>query len=221
MNTRLSSLPRVLGTPLVVQVLSLALLAPLQLLSARAAHAAEPASVATRSTVLGSGGLAVTPAQATQSQATAQGLTPQDALQAQLWGLSADEMQRALVLAKGPRAAFSVSNLSPIEVLGIHARTPAERRKYAEAFARAHHQDVERVLAWNQAFTQALQQLYPNEPVIAYAGTDRPQVDPAVAAAAGVPLSAIEAVPAARVAPRPLPQQRAAAPRADARKEVR
>lgn len=191
------------------------------LLSPPAIHAAEPGSVVTRSTVVGSGSTAATSSQATQPQAGTQGLTPQDALQAQLWGLSADEMQRALVLAKGPRAAFSVANLSPIEVLGIHARTPAERRKYAEAFARAHHQDVERVLAWNQAFTQALQQLYPNEPVIAYAGTERPQVDPAVAAAAGVPLSAIEAVPAARVAPRPVPPLRAAAPRSDARKELR
>jgi len=184
------------------------------LLALSAAQAAEPGSVVTRSTT-------VTATQPTQPQTAAVGLSPQDALQAQLWGLSADEMQRALMLAKGPRAAFSVANLSPIEVLGIHARTPAERRKYAEAFARAHHQDVERVLAWNQAFTQALQQLYPNEPVIAYTGTERPQVDPAVAAAAGVPLSAIEAAPAERVAPRPVPQLRAAAPRADARKEVR
>lgn len=191
------------------------------LLAMPLAYATEPGSVSTRSTVVGSGSTAVTPSQMTQPQGSVQGLTPQDALQAQLWGLSADEMQRALILARGPRAAFSVANLSPIEVLGIHARTPAERRKYAEAFARAHHQDVERVLAWNQAFTQALQQLYPNEPVIAYAGTERPQVDPAVAAAAGVPLSAIEAVPAARVAPRPVPQLRAATPRADARKEVR
>jgi hypothetical protein len=221
MSARLSSLPRALGAPLVVQVLALALLAPLHLLTVRAAHAAEPASVATRSIVVGSGSLAVTPAQPTQSQAATQGLTPQDALQAQLWGLSADEMQRALVLAKGPRAAFSVSNLSPIEVLGIHARTPAERRKYAEAFARAHHQDVERVLAWNQAFTQALQQLYPNEPVIAYAGTDRPLVDPAVAAAAGVPLSAIEAAPAPRVAPRPVPPARPVGPGVNTRKEIR
>ena len=178
------------------------------------AQGAEPGSVVTRSTV-------VTASQATQPQSGTLGLTPQDTLQAQLWGLNADEMQRALVLAKGPRAAFSVANLSPIEVLGIHARTPAERRKYAEAFARAHHQDVERVLAWNQAFTQAMQQLYPAEPVIAYTGTDRPQVDPALAAAAGVPLSAIDATPAPRVAPRPVPQARPAAAGADARKEMR
>jgi hypothetical protein len=177
------------------------------------AQAAEPGSVATRSTVVGGSSTAATASQAAQPQAGGMGLTPQDALQAQLWGLSVDEMQRALVLAKGPRAAFSIANLSPIEVLGIHARTPAERRRYAEAFARAHHADVERVLAWNQAFTQAMQQLYPAEPVIAYAGIERPQVDPAMAAAAGVPLSAIEATPAPRVAPPARPAAaRAAAP---------
>ena len=43
-----------------------------------------------------------------------------------------------------------------MEALGIHARTDAERRKYAEMFARAFHADVERSLAWNQAFTEAI-----------------------------------------------------------------
>lgn len=199
--------------PPAVRVVAL-LACALPALLTRPAQGAEPGSVATRST-------AVTASQATQPQSSTVGLTPQDTLQAQLWDLSAQEMQRALVLAKGPRAAFSVANLSPIEVLGIHARTPAERRKYAEAFARAHHQDVERVLAWNRAFTHAMQQLYPAEPVIAYTGVDRPQVDPALAAAAGVPLSAIEATPAPRVAPRLVPHARPAAARADARKEVR
>jgi hypothetical protein len=161
------------------------------------ARAAEPATVGVRSTIM-SPGTAGTVAQG------GTGLSPQDALLAQLWGLSTEEMQRALTLLKGPRGAFSVPNLSPIEALGIHARTPAERRKYAEAFARVHHQDVQRVLAWNQAFTLAMQQLYPGEPVISFQDTPRVLADPALAAAAGVPRSAIEPLPAD-----PLPSPRA------------
>lgn len=53
-------------------------------------------------------------------------------------------MLRAKVLLLGPRKAFSVENLSPIETLGIHARSDAERRKYAEMFVRAFRSDVER-----------------------------------------------------------------------------
>ena len=82
-------------------------------------------------------------------------LDEHDRLLAQIWNLSDEEMRRAKVLLQGPRKSFSVANLSPVEALGIHARTDAERRKYAEMFARAFHQDVERSLAWNAAFTEA------------------------------------------------------------------
>jgi hypothetical protein len=97
-------------------------------------------------------------------------LNQNDLVQAQIWGLTPEEMQRAKLLLQGPRASFSVTNLSPIEALGIHARNDAERRKYAEMFARAFHQDVDRSLAWDQAFQQAMQSTYPNEPIIDYRG---------------------------------------------------
>lgn len=183
----------------------------ISLAALQAARAAEPGSVSVRNTIM-SPGTAGSVAQGTT------GLSPQDALLAQLWGLSADEMQRALTLLKGPRAAFSVPNLSPIEALGIHARTPAERRKYAEAFARVHHQDVQRVLAWNQAFTVAMQQLYPGEPVISFQDTPRVLADPALAAAAGVPQSAIEPLPAE---PPPAPRVQRARGAAQAPQERR
>ena len=97
-------------------------------------------------------------------------LDEHDRLLAQIWNLSDEEMRRAKVLLQGPRKSFSVANLSPVEALGIHARTDAERRKYAEMFARAFHQDVERSLAWNAAFTEAMARLYPGEPVIDHGG---------------------------------------------------
>ena len=58
-----------------------------------------------------------------------------DAALAQLWSLTLPEVQRARVLMQGPRGAFSSPQLSPIEALGIHARTDAERDRYARLFA--------------------------------------------------------------------------------------
>ena len=130
-------------------------------------------------------------------------LSDRDRLLGQIWGLSNEEMTRAKVLLEGPRKSFSVENLSPVEALGIHARTDAERRKYAEMFARAFHADVERSLAWNQAFTEAMGRLYPNEPIIDYSGAT-PVVAPVGAAdALGVPRSlVIDQAPSTQPRPR-------------------
>jgi integrating conjugative element protein (TIGR03759 family) len=92
-----------------------------------------------------------------------------------LWHLSDDEMQRAKLLMLGPRGNFSVPNLSPVEALGIHARDDAERRKYAELFARAQYEDVQRVLAFQRAYDVAIRQLTAGQPMISYAGV--PKVD--------------------------------------------
>ncbi|RZS35391.1 hypothetical protein [Corticibacter populi] len=100
------------------------------------------------------------------TQAGAIQLDDLDQLQAQFWGLSTDEMRRAKLLMQGPRAAFSVENISPVEVLGIHARSADERRKYAEKFAKALREDVERSLAWEREFQGAMQRLYPNSPMV-------------------------------------------------------
>lgn len=115
------------------------------------------------------------------------GLTESDKVAGQIWGLTTEEMGRVKLLMKGPRGAFSVANISPIEVLGIHARTQAERTKYAELFAKAFHADVERSLAWNKEFYKVMARLYPNEPVLDYSKVAK--VDASVGAAdiAGVP----------------------------------
>jgi len=133
--------------------------------------------------------------QRTQVQRTQEGntansystLTDRDRLLSQIWDLTNEEMLRAKVLLEGPRKSFSVENLSPIEALGIHARTEAERRKYAEKFVRAFRADVERSLAWNRAFTEAMQRLYPNDPVIDYSGVPAAQAPVGAADALGVP----------------------------------
>ncbi len=116
-------------------------------------------------------------------------LSDSDRVVAGIWGLSMDEMRRAKMLLQGPRANFSVANLSPVEALGIHARSDAERRKYAELFARASHQDVERSLAWNNAYQEAIQRLYPNEPLIDYSGAPKVAAPVGSADAMNVPRS--------------------------------
>lgn len=121
-----------------------------------------------------------TDVQATSSQAS-------DLIARQVWGLTADELERAKMLLKGPRASFSVPNLSPVEALGIHARDDAERRRYAEKFAKAQHEDTERVLAWAMAYQTAMQRLYPNDKVIDFSGMQAAGTPAAIADVANVP----------------------------------
>lgn len=90
------------------------------------------------------------------SQSTAK---PIDTLHAQAqlmqaWGLTEAEAMRYKALMRGPRGSFSVDTISPLEVLGIHAETPAERRAYADRLVQLLYQDTERVLAFERE-TQA------------------------------------------------------------------
>ena len=82
------------------------------------------------------------------------------------WGLTQVEWHRYRQLMQGIRASVSPATISPVEVLGIHARDAAERRKYAERWAQAMHEDVERILAFQRAYDEAVRRLYPNEPLI-------------------------------------------------------
>lgn len=115
-----------------------------------------------------------TPAQL--SSPTANELAPSDVARAKRWGLSPVEWQRYGSLMTGIRGSVSPPTLSPIEVLGIHARTEVERRQYAEQWARLMHDDVERVLAFQRAYDEALRRLFGDEPLISAIGSaDHPQ----------------------------------------------
>ncbi len=100
-----------------------------------------------------------------------------DVEQARVWGLTVAEVQRARYLMQpgSPRAAFSSPNISPIEVLGIHAQTAAERQRYATLFAKALRADTERVLAWTATYGQIAQRLYPNEKLLDFGNTRVPK----------------------------------------------
>ena len=127
------------------------------------AHTAE-----TGSTELGAREVAArTPADLAQQQ--------RDLVEARLWGLDLTEIQRARQLMAGPRGAFSVANISPVEVLGIHARTPAERDRYAELFARMTYEDLQRVLAFQQAYDAALRRLNVDLRPVALDGRELPR----------------------------------------------
>ena len=84
----------------------------------------------------------------------------------QQWALSIADWARYKTLMQGIRGSISPKNISPIEVLGTHARTDGERRKYAEIWARMRHEDIERILAFQLAYNQAFARLYPNEQLI-------------------------------------------------------
>jgi integrating conjugative element protein (TIGR03759 family) len=77
------------------------------------------------------------------------------------WGLSEAEWHRYLALMQGIRGAISPKTLSPLEVLGIHAETEAERRNYARRFARLMQEDAERLLAFQRAYDQAWREFDP------------------------------------------------------------
>ena len=62
-------------------------------------------------------------------------LSTSDRVRAQLWDLSETEWQRYQQLMQGIRSSISPSTISPIEVLGIHARDEAELQRYAEEWA--------------------------------------------------------------------------------------
>lgn len=131
------------------------------------------------------------------------GLNANDILTADLWGLTHEEMARAKALLQGPRKAFSVENLSPIEALGIHARNDAERRKYAEMMVRIFKRDVDQSLKWNEEFTAAMARLYPNMQVVDYSKVPKVETSVGAADALNVPRSSIIEKPGPGYTPLP------------------
>ncbi|HFD86469.1 MAG TPA: TIGR03759 family integrating conjugative element protein [Gammaproteobacteria bacterium] len=100
------------------------------------------------------------------SLAAASALSVTDRVRARLWDLSETEWRRYKQLMQGIRGSISPSTISPIEVLGIHARDEAERQRYAEVWARVMREDVDRILAFQRAYDAAGKRLYPNEALI-------------------------------------------------------
>ena len=79
---------------------------------------------------------------------------------------STTEWQRYRELMQGIRGSISPSTISPIEVLGIHARDPGERSRFAGQWARAMREDVERILAFQYAYDAVTKRLYAGQDLI-------------------------------------------------------
>jgi len=93
-------------------------------------------------------------------------LSEQEIELAEAWSLSETEWRRYRRLMQGIRSSVSSTTLSPIEVLGIHARDASERRQYAERWAIAMREDAERILAFQHAYDEAVERLYPDQRLI-------------------------------------------------------
>jgi len=108
----------------------------------------------------------ITSSQPSSDEMTATPLSVSEIERSTAWQLSETEWRRYQSLMLGIRGSVSVDNLSPIEVLGIHARDTAERRRYAEAWVRAMREDAERILAFQREYDAAGKRLYPGQALI-------------------------------------------------------
>jgi integrating conjugative element protein (TIGR03759 family) len=131
-----------------------------------------PLAVALAATPLSPSHAGEQPAPATQTAGTEIvrtdriNLSRSDITRAQAWGLSETEWRRYQSLMQGIRGSVSPDTISPLEVLGIHARDEAERRRYAELWAQAMWENAERILAFQRAYVEAGRRLYPGIPLI-------------------------------------------------------
>jgi integrating conjugative element protein (TIGR03759 family) len=76
------------------------------------------------------------------------------------WGLTEQEWTRFEEIQRGPRGYWSPS-LDPLTTLGVEARDDAERQRYAELQVRLEAARAERELAYQRAYDEAWQRLYP------------------------------------------------------------
>jgi len=78
------------------------------------------------------------------------------------WGLKSEEWQRYRRLMQGPLGVYS-PNLDPLTALGIEARDPQEQQRYAQQQVQAEFVRVQKLLAYQNAYNDAFQRLYPGQ----------------------------------------------------------
>ena len=83
---------------------------------------------------------------------------------AKLWDLSIDEYREYQLIMQGPRGNWT-PNLDPITVLGINAKSDAERTEFAEKLAKLERARVTRELAFEMAYQKAQQKLFGHIPL--------------------------------------------------------
>lgn len=83
---------------------------------------------------------------------------------ANLWDLSIAQYQEYELIMQGPRGNWT-PNLDPITVLGINAKSVAEREGFAEKLAKLERARVTRELAFEMAYQKAQQKLFGHIPL--------------------------------------------------------
>jgi len=92
-----------------------------------------------------------------------------DERQAREWGLRSEEWTRYRQLMQGPIGVHS-PQLDPLTALGIEARSEEERRRYAELQVQAEARRVGKTLAYQRAYDEAWQRLFPGQPRVSLPG---------------------------------------------------
>jgi len=75
-------------------------------------------------------------------------------------GISLDDYEKYLAIMESHRK-FWTPNLHPINVLGSHANTDAERRRYAKMLARLEYERLKKELAFEAVYQEEFKKLYP------------------------------------------------------------
>ena len=97
--------------------------------------------------------------------------------EAKVWGLTLDEEKRYVLLTQNKSAIYYEGlRQTPIDLLGINARTQQERDHFAELSALQEAQRVSKNIAWNNAFYVAFNRLFKDVPVVGK--TDLSQYSP-------------------------------------------
>lgn len=94
-------------------------------------------------------------------------LTLEQLHEAKVWDLTIDEEKRYVFLMQN-RSGIYYHGLrqTPLDILGINARTEDERNHFAELSAKQEAQKVSKNIAWNNAFYKAYNKLFENVPVV-------------------------------------------------------
>ena len=118
--------------------------------------------------VLAQAGLSINENDITPLQdATELTLTEAQLHEASVWGLNGEEEKRYIQLMQN-RSGLYYKGLrqTPIDILGINARSETEREHFAELGAYQEAQKVAKNIAWNNAFYKAYNRLFKDIPVI-------------------------------------------------------
>ena len=94
-------------------------------------------------------------------------LNEQQLHEAKVWELTLEEEKRYVLLMQNKSSIYYKGlRQTPLDILGLNARTETERNHFAELAAFQEAQKVSKNIAWNNAFHKAYIKLFQNVPVV-------------------------------------------------------